>query len=396
MTVTLTASDRSEARLRSVIQPPGPLPPGTPPPHGPTAVDIETRPGAGLAFAWPDTELTLEYAANIAKIDVALDPPVLLLNNGRAAAAWWTQTLRLTLAEEASYGHTSYLGLAPAAQLGPAPTPGGVPTITYVPPASDVTIGSLRTIASATWRIDARWNSSASAYYEVAGGIDDISQLSVPRRHGPGGDVTATYALEPTDDLATRVAASDTRVSATGGEFFTVAATETLTHRWSEATQGSVGAGLTFLRSRASALFTFGYSVLPNGTASLSHTIPLESRSTLTLTTSTGLGTGYNSAAGLVQYSASALGAATWTRDPFGVTATVSGGQSIRVRDVDPPVSRALTGSLVASYRPVELIVFEIGARTSWQFSEDPRIGSYPAQWVLFAAISLHAPPLRF
>jgi hypothetical protein len=393
MTVTLTAADRSEARLRSV--PPGQLTGVAPGSDRRTAIDLTTTPTAGLSFAWPNFEFALGYGVGISKIDVQLHNPVLVYHSGRAAVSWWNEELRLTLSQDASYGHTTYIGLAPATQLGPMQPP--PTTLTYVPYAYDLTVGSLRTTLAATYRIDARTTSSASVFYEVAGGIDDQSELYFRRRRGPGATANVTYGLSATDDLGTTVAATITKVPSTGGDFTVVSATETWGHRFSEQTRSTVGGGVTYVRSRPSYAFTYGFTFLPNAGAGITHTIPLESGSTLTLSASGSLGTGFNAVIGVIQYSVYGTTGAEWTNGPFSLGASLSAGQSIRLHpDREPPNTRGVTGSVVAAYTPFEFITFETGARSFWFFNDAPGATASDPQWVLFAAVTIRAPVISF
>jgi hypothetical protein len=394
MTVTFNAADRSEARLRSI------------PPAGQaqvaltgdrkTAVDLSTTPTASLTFAWPNFEFGLGYAVGISKIDVQLDNPVLVYHSGHAAVSWWNEELRFTLSQDASYGHTSFVGLPPAVQLGPM-QPAAPPTLRYVPVVYDLKIGTLRTAFAASYRIDAQWTTSASVFYEVAGGIDDASQEHFPRRRGPGAEVTVTYAPSAIDELSTHAGVTITRVARTGGDFLVIPVTETWGHRFSEQTRSTVGGGITYVYSRPLFGYTYGFTLLPTAHAGISHTIPLERDSSVTLTAATSLGTGFNAVAGLIQYSISGTVGADWTNGPFTVGASLSTGHSLPMpwRD-EPPGTGGVTGSLVASYTPVEFITFETGARTFWFFSDDPNVPNSDAQWAVFAAVTIRAPPLRF
>jgi hypothetical protein len=175
--------------------------------------------------------------------------------------------------------------------------------------------------------------------------------------------------------------------------------TEVYAHRWDEHTQASIGGGLTAQRFRQDSTFGWGNSVLPNGTASFTHTISLEQRSTINLSAGAGLGTGYNAVNGHLLYGVTGVTSAGWTYDTFGVTAAATYGQSLHFGPSDPDTTRSVGASLTATYTPAPVIDFQAGARISWQIV--PTVPNGPiindqALWVLFVGLGLRAPPLLF
>ena len=256
-------------------------------------------------------------------------------------------------------------------------------------------VGALKASVGAAYKFDGQWTGrNASAYYEVSGGTTDESQVYLPRQHGPGVTVGASYQLDPINTLLTTVAASDIRVTKLGAEYMTLTATEVWGHRWSEQTNGSLGLGFTAQRYRPHTGYSWGTSTLPNATASILHTIPLEKASALNFSASSGVGTGYNAVTGSVLYALTAVGTAGWTYDTFGVVAAFTYGQSLHLRETDPDTVRSVGTSLIATYTPVPLIDFQAGGRITWQIVPDTI--DYPGQWVLFLGLGLRAPPLLF
>jgi hypothetical protein len=413
--------DHSEATLRRVLPAPGV--------NRTSAVDLQTSPQAGLTLAWPNFDASLGYGVGIAAIDVTnrdrpTDPQAaqiwdderrpVIFQSGQFSLGWGPEPdWRFTLGVGAGYGRRHYLGLAPNLNFMMAPQPAGTAQppapapmagVTYVP-LTDVilTIGSIRGSLGASHRFDATWSGSASASYEVSGGVDEDSQNYVPRQQGPSFGVSATKALSLSDALSTNVTVSDTRVTTmafrvagAGAEYQTLTLTEVWAHKFSEPTSGSVGIGITTQRSRPRYGYTWGTSTLPNASANITHTESLEKDSKLTFTGSTGIGTGYNAVTGQILYAVSAGASAGWTYEHFGATLGLSGGQSLHLRATDPDTSRSLSASLTFTYAPWKLIDFQWGGRVGWQFLANSPYGQPPPQWSLFVGIGLRAPPLLF
>jgi hypothetical protein len=417
---TWTVADHSEADVRRV---------STPDSSVKAAVDVQTAPQTGLKLSWPEFNVLVGYGLSLAWIDltnatkdqngipVPQERPI--LNHAAQIGLGWTPSpdWQLSLSLGASYGKRNYLGLVPAqtfTTMMPAPTPGAGqpppppptqgPAVNYVP-LSDIIVktGALNGALGASHRFDAQWSGHAVAGYTITGGIDETDQEIVPRSHGPNAAIGATYGISRTDDLSTTVTASDTRVTTmafrvegAGGEFQTLTVSEGWGHRFSEQTNGSIGGGLVTQRYRPRYGYSWGTSTLPAANASLSHTESLEKESKLNLNASTALGTGYNNLTGQILYGVSAAVSVGYTYEHFGATATVSGGESLHLRATDPETSRSLSTSLTFSYAPVELIDFQAGARSSWQFV--PNAPSTPpgGLFVFFVGIGVRAPPVMF
>jgi long-subunit fatty acid transport protein len=329
-------------------------------------------------------------------------------HSGALTVGWSKDQLALTFSVGANYGHRSYLALTPALDVGKAPAqPGGPaqpapppptqgPVVAYVPLTDEILqVAAFRASVGASYRFDAQWTGTALVYYEISGGVDDRSDFLLPRQHGPGVTLGAGYAIDAQDTLTTTVSGSDIKVPRRGSEFQTITVTETWGHRWDERTNGSVGLGFVSQRYRPGVGFTWGTSTLPSALGSISHTIPLEQGSALNLGASSGIGTGYNAVTGNVLYNVTAVASAGWTYENFGVASALSYAQSLHLRETDPDTTRNFGASITGTYAPVPLIDFQVGARESWQIVPGPT-GDIPAQWVVFAAIGLRAPPLEF
>jgi len=433
---TVSLSDRSEATWRS-----------TPPGSSPNAVDLSTTPQAGFHLAWPDFDVGLGYAITISDIDVNNHDPNLnnpvIINAAQVALGWSQPDLRITFTVAGTYGHKNYLNLAPnpnfdapmtttgAGTTGtgttgtgttgtgtaqPPPPPPNQATMPQFVPATQkiLQVGSLRATLAVANRFSMRWTGNAAAYYEISGGIREEDQVDkfyvdpvthqlqpqslLPQVQGPGLTLGLTYALDPADDLATSVSASDMRISqkyeavpTAGAEYRTLVVTEVYRHTWSQQTSGALGLGVTAQYYRQSFRYSYGTSVLPNANANITHAVPLEAGSKLNLSASTGVGTGYNQATGEILYLATAGGSVGWTYEHFGATASLTGGQSLRGGDD----TKILAGSLTLSYTPVELVDVYVGARESWAIVPGAVSSNSPI-YGFFAGLVIRAPPIKF
>jgi hypothetical protein len=420
---TLAIADHSEADLRRVIPgqqiviPGQPIVGSPPSPHS-TAIDLQTAPAATLQLTWPEVSFGLGYGLNIAAIDItnpnrseAAKKPV-LTQSGNLSVGWApTADLQFTLAAGGSYGKKSYVGLTPTLDLTPkpaggtggtappAPPPTQGPVVSYVPLTEEIlTVGAGRVSLGMSYRFDATTTGTASAFYEISGGINTAetprSEVLLPRQHAPGVNLGLTYALDANNSLISTATATDVRVVTIGSEYQILTLSETWAHKFDAQTNGTVGLGIVSQHYKPFPNWTWGTSTLPNATANIAHTIPLDAWSALILTGGSGIGTGYNAVTGQILYGVTAAASATWKYDTFGSTATMTYGQNLHLRETDPDTTQSFGAGLAFTYTPVALIDIQAGARSSWQVV--PGQVDSPFLWVLFAGIGLRAPPLTF
>ena len=411
----LTLNDRTEARTYATI-------PGSP------DYDVETALGAGLSLNTRRTNYFIGYGARLAYLDIGQSYATLaLMHLGRVGFGWanarWTVGLSVdgsigtqstTLGAPFAFGGVGAGAAGPVAAPPPTPVAGApaatangqtpnAPTPTYVPPPEKVYLGSVRGVANVGYAFSHRWSGGIAAGYGLSGGLDDASKSALPPSRVLFASASATTALNARERLGTSLATSYVTVVPTqlagtkqvaGGDFLSVVITESWEHHFSLRTKGSVGLGVAFLRTLATADTRGETDVTGAGFMTLSHADTLGRASTVTYAGSISVGTAYNQVLGAVQTQLSGGLIASWNYHLFTFAASVAGGSSLPLWASD--ASRVMGGSLVAAYSPARLIAFQVGGRANAQTFPGYSIDYiYPPEWVAFVAVVLSAPALK-
>ncbi len=214
MFTTVVVGDRSEARVRVS--------------DGPTAgVDLATSPTARLDLRSRRVDFSVGYAPSFTLGDLETGGTFQVFQIADAAMRFVARRTTLTLSTADSYGDYNFTYLTPTtAPVGPNPPPPQV-----VPTAETVRYGSTRTAGSLrrTWR---RFAFTVEAEHSVAGGLDEISRLSVPVISTPSASMQLSWDATRRDAIATvaRATASDSTARpcnpVTGGPPLVPGATE--------------------------------------------------------------------------------------------------------------------------------------------------------------------------
>jgi hypothetical protein len=393
---TLEVSDRSELRLRY---------PGIQP--GAASFDVETDPDALLTLASHTTTLRLEYAPQLVAWDlniVGLEPSY--LNRGTARAEWRARHLTLSLTEMAAYGSQSFASLAL--------TPGadGAPARVDVFPAPRTFLyeASLTTL-DARWNLP-RWTLTASAGFQLAGGVTAQDRETLPYQSGPLGTLAGDYSLTRTDHLITSASGSYASFS-TGVDGAIVQVDEAWRHGWSRLTSTLVRVGAAETGTRGispsdtleSPAAPFQLATDPVAEGLIEHDFSGR-RDAGDILFDAKLGPTLNPLIGLVDERIQGTLAGHYLHGRLGLRAQITLSESV------PPTRlsavRIFYQETAASYRLCQAVSVEVGTRTLWQ---DPTasaavLAGAPAnalyvpvpflQEVVFLGLTLRADPVKF
>jgi hypothetical protein len=396
--VSLTFVDASSAEVRSV------------PDGGSVALDLSTSPSALLALTARRSAWSFGYAPRIALLNVTRDSELAVFHNAFVGYAWWTKRLRLGVTAYGGVGSQSFFsartaaapfatpdpapGDAPPAEpSGEAPAPSDAATDPFLPQREVIETGSAGGAIGIGYRLAPRWDLSLGVAYEISGGINESKPL-IPFRRTASGSASVGHGLTRRDDLATTLSSSVTDVPDVGSRFVTVSLFETWSHRFGVRSNGSLGAGATYLRARPTADGETDNSIQANGSASYNQGFLLTDGATLTASASVTLDTGYNQVLGVVGQRVSGNAALAWQRDRASASAQWNTSQTL---PVDDPSSALSYGAGVSfGYRVAE--PFQVQAGGSWSHQVLPdsvTVRSASAdQWGAFIGFTLTLPIL--
>ena len=353
---SVALSDRTETRLRD----PGDNPAGA-------SLDISTMPEARLVLASPRTSCTLAYTPRLTFWDVnTVGVQPTWLNAGSARVDWRESHASLSLAEDASYGATSFAGLVlPQGPAGAPPRVDVIPTSQILQyESSTTTLGS---------RVEVRrWELRSTVGYQVSGGADDAARSIVPLQRGPLAEMVVIRAASPIDHLATTVTGSETTFSS-GPAIGLAEADEGWKHRWSAFTETSFTLGASEGRVRASPFARDLGQTDFVAEAILDQSL-LAAKDSVTLHAGARLGPVVNRLLGIVDERAQGTLQAKWTHGPFIADAFASAQQSVPTGG--PNATTLLAGELGLSYAASAAVAFDVGVRGLWQKANQPdRVG---------------------
>jgi hypothetical protein len=282
---TVEVADRTEIRARAT--------------QGlPVAFDAVTIPSARAAILERQWSYTGLYAPTLTLQDMQASVTPVVLHAGSLAVAWHDRIARVTLREEATYGRQNTANLALLA-TGTVTPDGRPPVIQALPQAETITTASSRTTLATELRPARRVTVAASVSYNVSGGLDAASRAVIPQQRGPFAEASVGYAVSRVD-LATgalAVARSDFTSgpcialqvqpggAPTGGaatpattcapQNETAVATAGWRHTFSRRVDGSIGAGISEIRTRLSDQEAFVTKPYAAGSASLGYRVGL-------------------------------------------------------------------------------------------------------------------------
>jgi hypothetical protein len=396
--VSLTVADASTAEVRS-------LPAG----DG-AAVDLSTSPSALLTLSARRSAWAFGYSPRIALLNVTRQSELAVFHNAFAGYAWWAKRVQLRLGVHGSIGSQSFVAArAPTATAGtaePAPGPGQEPTTPdampapvdttadpFLPQREVVETGSAGVTFDVGYRLAPRFSLALGVAFDVSGGIGDSEPL-IPYRRTAVGSASLTYNLTRRDDLTTSLSTSITQVPEVGSRFVTITALETWSHRFGLRTNGSLGAGATYLRSRATPDSDTDNTVQANGSASLSQGFLLDDGATLTAAANVALDTGYNQVLGVVGQRASGQASLAWQRDRVSAGASFQTSQTLPLDD--PNAALSYGAGVNFGVRVAD--PFQLQAGGSWSHQVLPESAAFTSasadQWSAFIGFTLTLPIL--
>jgi hypothetical protein len=386
---TLDLDDVSEVRVRAT--PPvgqvGPTPPGTAPPRG---IDVLTRPEARIAMTDRRWDYGLSYAASFILPDLEQGPQPQLLQLGGVRVSWHDRFLRVTVSQDATYGIENSAYLLPTVQ----PVPGQPTPLTTAAPATAVTFGYSRSAAIATLRFDRLTQGSLGVEYLLSGGLDAISQQSLPEQKGPRATAELAHTLTRSDTLITAAFAQRAEFSAGPCATTTLPAgstcqlsdqlaqlTEAIRHKMSRSDTVTLagGAAVAAVSYQPGTPYTTGYYPVVEGSwASL-----LGDRGASTLTVYARYAPYMDVRTGIVLSTLSGeVRAADQISPDLVLHLTTVVGQSLPASD--PSASTFVRGELGLDYHVSKRVDFTIGERWLWQQGQNA-VGSLLSAYGLLA-----------
>jgi hypothetical protein len=374
------------------------------------ALDLNTTPRAELRFYGSQSSFNLGYSPSFAWLDVTRDGELAILHSANAVFAWSTRRLRLSLGVTGSIGRQSFLALtqspvtAPTtSDTAPPPTTGApadgsdtpAPTSAspFFPQQEIVYTGSLSGWLGMSYELSRRWSISSRIGYEVSGGLGD-SEQSIPLRRGPTADASAGYRWTRRDTLTTSLAAAQIVVPSRGSRFTSISALEDWSHRFARRTQGNVGAGATYLRSRDTGNSEADNSLLASGVIGFTQGWLVERDALVAFIARGALGTEYNPVLGVVNQRVNGEAGLSWTNGPASVACSGQVSQSLPLDALDAAL--AYGASVTGGYQLADPVALSIGGGWTHQVLPSQVVVTTisPDQWRAFVALSLVAPVL--
>ena len=197
---TLDLLDRTEVRLRTTQE--LAAPPGLAT-NAVTALglDLFTQPTIRLGVLDRRWSFGVSYAPSFTFPDLELGFTPTILHVGDAHASWHDRDYTFALTQGASYGQLNGAYIAP--QTAQQPIPGQPPAITATPAPVTVDYLASRSVASIGVRLDRRNQVTASGEYDVVGGTNTASRVTVPEQYGPRANATYEYLASHRDAFLT-------------------------------------------------------------------------------------------------------------------------------------------------------------------------------------------------
>jgi hypothetical protein len=164
-------------------------------------LDVFTQPTTRVRLF--DRQWTFEaaYAPSFTFPDLELGFTPSILHLGDLHIGWADRFVSVGLTQSITYGQLNSAFFVPTSMQ--QPIPGQPPMIAATPvPVSVDYIGS-RSAGNVTVRLGRRSLLSMSGEYDVYGGTNAVSRLTVPQQYGPRANVTYSYLLSRRDQLLT-------------------------------------------------------------------------------------------------------------------------------------------------------------------------------------------------
>lgn len=312
--------------------------------------------------------LSLDGVLAPAHVSALYSPSLRYTKTSNTSAASWMQSLRvaadgkdeqLTIAAGAggAYGKQDFSPLAIAlTREGDAPAP---PSIDRLPAVRFIDVLSADAHASLQYAFDRRFAAGIAATAGSSGALDDADAVTLPRQRSVGISTTATFVATHLDAFGFAASASQGWTLVPGSATRTAllfSSSASWTRRIDPWTVATLAAGVGTTRTGQGEQTV----VLPVGTASLTHAVPLRGEA-LSFTLSASAQPVIDSLSGVGYVQGTGTASSTWSPSrwvSFG--ATLSGARSLS----GPFADRwGAAGELVATFNAAAATALRIGAR---------------------------------
>jgi hypothetical protein len=345
-------------------------------------------------------EYGLTYAASLLLPDLEQGPAPLLLQLGGVRLSWHDRFVRLTVSEDATYGIENSAYLVPTV----AATPGQPPPVQPAAAPTNITFGFSRSAALTSLRFDRHTEGSVGVEYLLSGGLDAVSQQTMPQSQGPRATAQLVRTIARTDDLVTSALAQ--RVDFSRGPCGSTTPlagqvcqlsddlaqiTEAIRHRLSrsDTVTFAAGAGMAAVRLQPGAPYSTNvfpvveasYALAPPGIRATKLTLYLRYFPFLNLLTGSVLETASAEANALMPISTD-------------LSMRLLAGVAQSYPQSDPSSGTYVHGELGLIYRASRFVDFGLGERWLWQEGQGA-IGSLSTAYGLLS-MTVRERPLHF
>lgn len=412
--VTLSLSDHSGAELRSI------------PERRSTSLDLSTSPRAALAVTSKRSSSDVSYAPRLEWADVTKERAFVLVHTGAWGYVWSSPRLRLSFTVGGSYGRVSYRNaVAASTPVGGATDTSGSATVRtagpvaqpqaaqVLPTISVLRVGSGSAALNMSSALSRRWSLVLSLGFGAGGGLA-ASEKFLPFRYGPFANAGLAYQWSKHDTLSSDLNGGIDILPERDSRFQTVTLLESWKHGFGPLTQGTLGAGATFLRSRtttASAEPDPGSAdpgvaapapvpqqsrtVSGAGVASIWQGFKLDGGANLGVTTAATLNTNYNPVLGTVAQNLGGSVVIAWARKQVGLSLGAVGSRSLPLEDANSFKSYGASGNL--TYQLSRTVSLSLAGY--WNHQSLPQAALLPAidpnRWGTSLGLTIAAPPIR-
>jgi hypothetical protein len=340
---------------------------------------------------WKAAQLTLSYAPQLTLVDlVGRENPARL-------ALWQGVEARLTLrqprsewtfAESASIGQQVVTGAPPVLGAPPTLNP-GQPKVDLQPDSDMLEVASTHTSAAFTYRWSPRWQTGASASFDLSGGLTEEDQRELPQQRSIGAGLSVGHGVSPTIQLSSSLTGSRTETS-NGFTHYVADLIGGWVERWAPDSQYTINLGAVAWHTLEGSERA-GDGVVPAGGMSVSHALRM-SHVRATLQAGGGFSPLINPITGDLQNRvyASASAALAGARR----SATLSFDVAQTLPTDDPEAAGFVGTSLILQQRLGRTLAALFGGQLLYQQTEDPELVS-GVLWLVYVGISAESDMIK-
>jgi hypothetical protein len=277
----LDLHDRTEVRARTTQQlvAPAGLPTNAQTNIG---LDLFTQPTIRVRLFDRQWAFEAAYAPSFTFPDLELGFTPSILQIGELHVGWVDRFVTVGLTQNVTYGQLNTAYFVPTAMQ--QPIPGQPPMIAATPAPVTVDYLGSRSALTVAARLDRRSLLSLSGEYDVYGGTNTVSRITVPQQYGPRANATYSYLVSRRDQLLTTALFQSTEFRglqcvppggslaasfACSPESRIIQGQETLRHRLARNIDFAAGVGMAAAVARLQNNQPFGTTYYPTGEAVL-------------------------------------------------------------------------------------------------------------------------------